>query len=96
MTLAEKLAAPVWQDPISPLAGFPQDHPLFRGHLPPAQKQLAEQLSSHDVVLVLGAPVFLYYPYVPRPDRRGGTLVLHVSEDPDGGGPRRGRDEPRW
>ncbi len=83
VALAEKLAAPVWQDPISPLAGFPQDHLLFQGHLPPAQKQLAEKLSGHDVVLVLGAPVFLYYPYVPGPTVAAGTRVLHVSEDPE-------------
>ena len=81
--LAEKLAAPVWQDPISPLASFPQDHPLFQGHLPPSQKQLAEWLSDHDVVLVLGAPVFLYYPYVPGPTFAGQAQVLHVSEDPE-------------
>jgi benzoylformate decarboxylase len=83
VALAERLAAPVWQDPISPLASFPQDHPLFQGHLPPAQKQLADQLSSHDAVLVLGAPVFLYYPFVPGPTVAEGTLVLHVSEDPE-------------
>jgi len=83
VTLAERLAAPVWQDPISPLASFPQDHPLFQGHLPPAQKQLAERLSGHDVVLVLGAPVFLYYPYVPGPTVTGGTRVLHITEDPE-------------
>ncbi|HET7272090.1 MAG TPA: benzoylformate decarboxylase [Rubrobacter sp.] len=83
VTLAEKIAAPVWQDPISPLASFPQDHPLFQGHLPPAQRQLAELLSNHDVVLVLGAPVFLYYPYVPGPTVAGGARVLHVSEDPE-------------
>jgi benzoylformate decarboxylase len=81
--LAEKLAAPVWQDPISPLAGFPQDHPLFQGHLPPAQKALADTLSGNDVVLVLGAPVFLYYPYAPGPTVMAGTQVLHVSEDPE-------------
>jgi benzoylformate decarboxylase len=81
--LAERLRAPVWQDPISPLAGFPQDHPLFRGHLAPAQKQLAEQLSGHDVVLVLGAPVFLYYPYVPGPTVEEGTRVLQITEDPE-------------
>jgi benzoylformate decarboxylase len=81
--LAEKLAAPVWQDPISPLASFPQDHALFRGHLPPSQKQLAQTLSGHDVVLVLGAPVFLYYPYVPGPTVAAGARVLHVSEDPE-------------
>src|ERR671916_1226796 len=80
--LAEKLAAPVWQAPISALASFPQDHPLFQGHLPPAQKQLAERLSGHVVVLVLGAPVFLYYPYDPGPTVEEGTQVLRVSEDP--------------
>lgn len=83
VALAEKLAAPVWQDPISALASFPQDHPLFQGHLPPAQKQLAETLSGHDVVLVLGAPIFLYYPYVPGPTVAAGTRVLHVTEDPE-------------
>jgi benzoylformate decarboxylase len=83
VTLVERLAAPVWQDPISPLASFPQDHPLFQGHLPPSQKQLAERLSDHDVVLVLGAPVFLYYPYVPGPTVAGQAQVLHVSEDPE-------------
>jgi benzoylformate decarboxylase len=81
--LAEKLAAPVWQDPVSALASFPQDHPLFRGHLPPSQKQLAQTLSDHDVILVLGAPIFLYYPYVPGPTVAAGTRVLHVSEDPE-------------
>ncbi|MBA2441819.1 MAG: benzoylformate decarboxylase [Rubrobacter sp.] len=83
VTLAEGLGAPVWSDPISGRAGFPQGHPLFRGHLAPAQKQLAAQLSGHDVVLVLGAPVFLYYPYVPGPVVEEGTRVLHVTDDPD-------------
>jgi benzoylformate decarboxylase len=83
VSLAEKLRAPVWQEPISPLANFPQDHPLFRGHLAPAQKHLAEQLSGHDVVLVLGAPVFLYYPYVPGPVVEEGTRVLQITEDPE-------------
>ena len=83
VSLAEKLRAPVWQDPISPLAGFPEDHPLFRGHLAPAQRQLAEQLSGHDVVLVLGAPVFLYYPYVPGPVVERGTRVFQITEDPE-------------
>ena len=75
VTLTEKLQAEVWLEPNSPLNGFPQDHPLFQGHLPPAQKQLAERLSGHDVVLVLGAPVFLYYPYVPGPTVAAGTRV---------------------
>jgi benzoylformate decarboxylase len=81
MNLAMKLKAAVWQAPAPPRAGFPQDHPLFQGHLTFAQKQLAEQLSEYDVVLVLGAPVFLYYPYVPGPVVTEGTRVLQITED---------------
>ncbi|WP_047863771.1 benzoylformate decarboxylase [Rubrobacter aplysinae] len=80
--LAERARAAVWTDPISGRAGFPQDHPLYRGQLAPAQAQLAKQLSGHDVVLVLGAPVFLYYPYVPGPTLEEGTRLFHVTEDP--------------
>ena len=83
VALAEKLRAPVWHDPVPALAGFPQDHPLFRGHLAFAQRQVAEQLSGNDVVLVLGAPVFLYYPYFPGPTVEEGTRVLQVTEDPE-------------
>lgn len=80
--LAERLGAAAWSDPISGRAGFPQDHPLYQGQLAPAQAQLAKQLSGHDVVLVLGAPVFLYYPYVPGPTLEEGTRLFHVTEDP--------------
>ena len=81
--LAERLKAAVWEAPLASRAGFPQDHPLFQGHLAPAQKQLAEQLSGYDVVLVIGAPVFLYYPYVPGPVVEEGTKVLQITGDPD-------------
>ena len=83
VALAEKLRAPVWHDPVPALAGFPKDHALFRGNLAFGQRQVAEQLSGHDVVLILGAPVFLYYPYVPGPTVEEGTRVLQVTEDPD-------------
>ena len=81
--LAEKLKAAVWEAPLASRAGFPQDHPLFQGHLAPARKQVAEQLSEYDVVLVIGAPVFLYYPYVPGPIVTRGTQVLQITGDPD-------------
>lgn len=83
VALAERLGAAVWQDPIPNRAGFPQDHPLYQGNLPPSRKALAEQLSGHDAVLVLGAPVFLYYPYVPGPTVREGTSVFQITEDPE-------------
>src|ERR671938_153137 len=44
--LAEKLKAAGWEAPLASRAGFPQDHPLFQGHLAPARKQVAEQLSE--------------------------------------------------
>ncbi len=33
VALAERLRCPVWQEPFSRRVGFPQDHPLFAGHL---------------------------------------------------------------
>ena len=83
VALAERLGAGVWQDPIPTLSGFPQSHPLFMGHLAPAQRQLAGQLAGYDVVLVLGAPVFQYYPYVPGPVVEEGTRVVQITDDPE-------------
>ena len=83
VTLAEKLNAAVWTDPMHPRAGFPQDHHLFQGHLPLAQAPIADQLSEYDVVLVLGAPVFRYFPYDPGPPVKEGTQVIHVTDNPE-------------
>lgn len=83
VALAERARAAVWADPIGSRAGFPQDHALFRGHLAPAQALLAGQLAEYDVVLVLGAPAFLYYPYVPGPTVQPGTQLFHITTDPD-------------
>jgi benzoylformate decarboxylase len=80
--LAEKLRARVWASPRGSRAGFPQDHPLFRGYLISAQASIAEQLSGCDVVLVMGAPVFLYLSYNPGPVVMHDTKVVHITEDP--------------
>ncbi len=81
--LAERLRAAVWADPMHARAGFPQDHPLFQGVLPPAQATIADLLSGHDVVLVLGAPVFRYFQYVPGEAVKPGTRVIHVTDNPE-------------
>ncbi|WP_238425350.1 thiamine pyrophosphate-dependent enzyme [Micromonospora parastrephiae] len=83
VALAERLAAPVWSAPAPERAAFPEDHPHFRGVLPFAIGPLAETLSGHDTVLVVGAPVFRYYPYVPGEHLPPGTRLLHVTDDPD-------------
>lgn len=83
VALAEKMRAEVWQEGVSSLIGFPQSHPLFRGPLKLGQRLVSEQLSPYDTVLVLGAPVFTYYPYVPGPVVRQGTRVVQVTDDPE-------------
>jgi benzoylformate decarboxylase len=83
VALAEGLNAAVWADPMHHRAGFPQDHPLFQGVLPPAQAKIAETLSEYDVVLVLGAPVFRYFQYLPGASVEEGTRVIHVTDNPE-------------
>ena len=83
VALAERLAAPVWSAPAPERAVFPEDHPHFRGVLPYAIGPLAQALRGHDTVLVVGAPVFRYYPHVPGDYLPDGTRLLHVTDDPD-------------
>jgi benzoylformate decarboxylase len=61
VTLAEQSRAGVWASPMSARSSFPEDHPLFQGFLQPEQGSTAEALAAHDLVLVLGAPVFTYH-----------------------------------
>jgi len=82
VALAEALNAPVWAAPASERAPFPEDHPLYVGGLPFAMGPLAGKLAGHDVALVVGAPVFRYYPWVAGPYLPPGLRLLHISDDP--------------
>jgi thiamine pyrophosphate-dependent acetolactate synthase large subunit-like protein len=82
VSLAEKLHAPVFQESFGARAGFPQDHPLFAGHLPADRARLRNTLGGHDVVLVIGAPAFRQYPYADGPFAPDGVRVAVVSDDP--------------
>ena len=44
---------------------------------------LSKQLAGHDLVLVIGAPVFRYYPYVPGDYLPNGCRLLHITDDPE-------------
>ena len=79
--LAGHLGAPVWQEAFAARAGFPQDHPLFAGHLPPEREALRAALGGHDLVLVVGAPVFRQYQYSPGELVAPGTTVALVTDD---------------
>ncbi|WP_030166207.1 benzoylformate decarboxylase [Spirillospora albida] len=80
--LAEKAGAPVWISPLSGRSGFPEDHRLFQGFLPPVRDQLAARLEGHDVVLVLGAPVFTYHVHSEGPFIPDGAKLFHFDCDP--------------
>ncbi|WP_264028577.1 benzoylformate decarboxylase [Mycolicibacterium aichiense] len=83
VTLAERAGTPVWAAPACERPPFPEDHPLYAGGLPFAQGLLSQQLAGHDLIVVIGAPVFRYYPWVPGPYLPSGAELLHVTADPD-------------
>jgi benzoylformate decarboxylase len=82
IALAEHLNADVYQEPIASRWTFPRSHPQFKGGLLPAQQPLADQLAKYDTVIVLGAPVFLYYAYVPGDPIRPGTRLFQITNYP--------------
>jgi thiamine pyrophosphate-dependent acetolactate synthase large subunit-like protein len=79
--LAEHLDCPVWQEAFGAQAGFPQDHRLFAGHLSAGRARLRETLAPHDVVLVVGAPVFRQYGFEPGTLVPEGTRVAVITDD---------------
>lgn len=84
--LAEKLNIPVHAAPASERPPFPESHPLYAGGLPFAIKPLSDKLAGHDVAIVIGAPVFRYYPYVAGEYIPQGLRLLHVTDDPSEAG----------
>ncbi|MGW0605561.1 benzoylformate decarboxylase [Streptomyces sp. NPDC002644] len=79
--LAERLGSPVWAAPSQFRLPFPNRHPLFRGVLPAGIKPISDAFEGHDLVLVLGAPVFRYHEYLPGRYLPEGTRLLQVTED---------------
>ena len=83
VTLATRLGAPVWAAPFCERTPFPETHPLFAGALPAAIGPLSARLAGHDLIAVIGAPVFRYYPYVPGSYLPEGASLIQVTDDPD-------------
>jgi benzoylformate decarboxylase len=80
--LAERCGALVWVSPLSSRCSFPEDHPAFAGFLTPQRSTLARQLAGHDLVVVLGAPVFTYHVHAGGPFLAGGTTLYQLVDDP--------------
>ncbi len=83
VALAEAQRALVWVAPLSARCSFPESHPLFAGFLPGSQERIVELLAPHDVVVVLGAPVFTYHVEGRGPHVAPGTRLFQIVDDPE-------------
>ena len=82
VTLAERTGVAVWAAPLSGRCGFPEDHPSFAGFLEPERSQLGARLAAHDVVVVLGAPVFTYHVHREGSKLPDEVVVFQLTDDP--------------
>ena len=78
--LAEKLNCPVWAAPNEGRPGFPENHPLYQGVIASGISPLCKQLGDADLVIVIGAPVFRYYPYAPGEYLPAGTRLIQLTD----------------
>ena len=85
VALAEHARLPVYATPATGggRLGFPEDHPLFQGILPPAVQPLGEALAPYDFVLAAGTSIFPYYPNIPGALLAEGTSLTAITSDPD-------------
>lgn len=83
VALAERTRMPVYAAPLEPRCGFPTDHPAWQGTLPASPTGLRKALEEHDLVLVVGAPVFRYYLAEPGPLLPATTDLVLLTCDPD-------------
>ena len=85
VALAERLRCPVWQEPFSRRVSFPQDHPLFAGHLHWQRRLMHDDLERYDVVLTVGTNAFRAYLFdepvaLVGPDTRVAVLTADPAE----------------
>ena len=83
VALAERTRSAVWTAPLTGWSGFPENHPLYQGMLAPGAGWISKELTGRDLILVIGAPAFRYYPHVPGPYVPDGASLIHITNDPD-------------
>lgn len=81
VSLAERLSMPAWVAPSASRCPFPTRHPCFRGVLPAAVSGISAKLEGHDLILVIGAPVFRYHQNAPGRYLPDGAQLLHLTSD---------------
>ena len=80
--VAEKARAVVWASPFSARCSFPERHPQFSGFLHASPGQLSDALREHDVVVVIGAPVFTFHVEGHAAIFDGATKLFQITDDP--------------
>jgi benzoylformate decarboxylase len=80
--LAEKTKASVWVSPFSARCSFPERHPQLAGFLHASPGQLSEALRGHDLVVVIGAPVFTFHVEGHASIFDGATTIFQITDDP--------------
>jgi len=80
--LAEKAKAAVWVSPFSARCSFPERHPQFAGFLHASPAQLSDALRGHDLVVVIGAPVFTFHVEGHASIFDGATAIFQITDDP--------------
>jgi benzoylformate decarboxylase len=81
VAFAEHIRAPVLVSPFSSAVSFPEMHPLFAGFLPAAPQPISATLAAHDLVVVLGAPVFTFHVAGNFNLPRGDTKLFQLTND---------------
>ncbi|MGJ5182041.1 benzoylformate decarboxylase [Bradyrhizobium oligotrophicum] len=79
--VAEKAKAAVWVSPFSARCSFPERHPQFQGFLHASPGQLSEALKPHDLVVVIGAPVFTFHVEGHAAIFDGATAIYQITDD---------------
>jgi benzoylformate decarboxylase len=80
--VAEKTEAAVWVSPFSARCSFPERHPQFAGFLHASPGQLSDALRDHDLVVVIGAPVFTFHVEGHASIFDGATTIFQITDDP--------------
>jgi benzoylformate decarboxylase len=80
--VAEKTGAAVWISPFSARCSFPERHPQFAGFLHASPGQLSDALRDHDLVVVIGAPVFTFHVEGHASIFDGATTIFQITDDP--------------
>ncbi len=83
ISLAERHQSPVWVAPMSGRNSFPERHRLFAGFLAASREKIVDNLDGHDLILVLGAPVFTMHvegfgPFIPA-----GAQLFQLTDNPE-------------